>query len=93
MTINPHESEQTIVEVDEVTVDEQNVIIYNDDFNTFEHVIATLIKVCRHTKEQAEQRTWLIHYKGKCAVKSGEFNKLVPIKDAICEAGIDAKIV
>jgi len=93
MTINPHESEQTIVEVDEVTVDEQNVIIYNDDFNTFEHVIATLIKVCRHTKEQAEQCTWLIHYKGKCAVKSGEFNKLVPIKDAICEAGIDAKIV
>ena len=93
MTINPHESEQTIVEVDEVTVDEQNVIIYNDDSNTFEHVIATLIKVCRHTKEQAEQCTWLIHYKGKCAVKSGEFNKLVPIKDAICEAGIDAKIV
>ena len=93
MTINPHESEQTIVEVDEVTVDEQNVIIYNDDFNTFEHVIATLIKVCKHTKEQAEQCTWLIHYKGKCAVKSGEFNKLVPIKDAICEAGIDAKIV
>lgn len=93
MTINPHESEQAFYEVDEVTVDEQNVIIYNDDFNTFEHVIATLIKVCKHTAEQAEQCTWLIHYKGKCAVKSGEFYKLVPIKDAICEAGIDAKIV
>ena len=93
MTINPHESEQSYYEVDEVTVDEQNVIIYNDDFNTFEHVIATLIKVCKHTKEQAEQCTWLIHYKGKCAVKSGEFDTLVPIKDAICDAGIDAKIV
>jgi len=93
MTINPHESEQVISEVDEVTVDEQNVVIYNDDFNTFEHVIATLIKVCKHTAEQAEQCTWLIHYKGKCAVKSGEFFKLVPIKDAICNAGIDAKIV
>jgi len=93
MSNNPHESEQVYYEVDEVTVDEQNLIIYNDDFNTFEHVIATLIKVCKHTNEQAEQCTWLIHYKGKCAVKSGEFSKLVPIKDAICDAGIDAKIV
>jgi ATP-dependent Clp protease adaptor protein ClpS len=93
MSNNPHESEQTYYEADEVTVDEQSVIIYNDDFNTFEHVIATLIKVCKHNKEQAEQCTWLIHYKGKCAVKSGEFNMLVPIKDAICDAGIDAKIV
>ena len=93
MTKNPHESEQFYYEVDEVTVDEQNVVIYNDDFNTFEHVIATLIKVCKHTNEQAEQCTWLIHHKGKCAVKSGEFEKLVPIKNAICEAGIDAKIV
>jgi ATP-dependent Clp protease adaptor protein ClpS len=93
MSYNPHEAEQTIIEVDEITVDEQNVIIYNDDFNTFEHVIATLIRVCKHTQEQAEQCTWLIHYKGKCAVKSGEFNRLKPIKDAICEAGIDARIV
>jgi ATP-dependent Clp protease adaptor protein ClpS len=93
MTENPHESEQFYYEVDEVTVDEQNVVIYNDDFNTFEHVIATLIKVCKHTNEQAEQCTWLIHHKGKCAVKSGEFEKLVPIKNAICDAGIDAKIV
>ena len=93
MTKNPHESEQFFYEVDEVTVDEQNVVIYNDDYNTFEHVIATLIKVCKHTNEQAEQCTWLIHHKGKCAVKSGEFEKLVPIKNAICDAGIDAKIV
>ena len=93
MTKNPHESEQFYYEVDEVTVDEQNVVIYNDDYNTFEHVIDTLIKVCKHTNEQAEQCTWLIHHKGKCAVKSGEFEKLVPIKNAICEAGIDAKIV
>jgi ATP-dependent Clp protease adaptor protein ClpS len=93
MTNYPHESEQVIYEVDEVTVDEQNVVIYNDDINTFEHVIATLIKVCKHTSEQAEQCTWLIHYKGKCAVKSGEFDKLVPIKTAICDAGIDARIV
>lgn len=93
MTFNPHESEQALLEVEEITVDEQSVIIYNDDYNTFEHVIATLIRICKHTQEQAEQCTWLIHYKGKCAVKSGNFNLLVPVKNAICEAGIDAKIV
>ncbi len=93
MNTNPHESEQIYYEVDEITVDEQNVIIYNDDYNTFEHVIDTLIRVCKHNQEQAEQCTWLIHHKGKCAVKSGEFDTLVPIKDAICEAGIDAKII
>ncbi len=79
--------------MDEVVVDERQVVVYNDDVNTFEHVIATLIRVCKHTPEQAEQCTWIIHYKGKCAVKTGLFDELVPVKQAICEAGIDARIV
>ncbi len=85
--------EEAVAEVDEVVVDERQVVVYNDDVNTFEHVIATLIRVCKHTPEQAEQCTWIIHYKGKCAVKSGLFDELVPVKQAICEAGIDARIV
>ena len=93
MEYHPHESEQTFVEIEEISIDEHNVVVYNDDFNTFDHVISTLIRVCKHNQEQAEQCTWLIHYKGKCAVKSGEFNLLTPVKNAICEAGIDAKIV
>ena len=93
MSSNPREFEQTIVEVDEVTVDEQQVVVYNDDVNTFDHVIKTLIRVCRHTQEQAEQCTWIIHYKGKCSVKSGSKSDLIPVKDAICDAGIDARIV
>jgi ATP-dependent Clp protease adaptor protein ClpS len=75
------------------TTDLRDLIIYNDDFNTFPHVIDILMKVCEHTLEQAEQCTLLIHHKGKCAVKKGELTKLRPMKDAICEAGIDAKIV
>ena len=75
-----------------ITEHEKDLIVYNDDFNTFEHVINTLIKVCRHSKEQAEQCTYIIHYKGKCAVKKGTFEELHPMKDSICEAGIDAKI-
>jgi ATP-dependent Clp protease adaptor protein ClpS len=75
-----------------VTEDLKDLVVYNDDFNTFEHVINTLIKVCKHSSEQAEQCTWIIHYKGKCAVKNGTFEELRPMKESICEAGIDAKI-
>jgi ATP-dependent Clp protease adaptor protein ClpS len=77
----------------EETTDLYDLVVFNDDVNTFEHVIKTLIKVCQHTPEQAEQCTLLIHYKGKCAVKMGSFNELRPMREAICEAGIDARIL
>lgn len=73
-------------------VQDNDLVIYNDEVNTFEHVINSLMKVCKHETIQAEQCTWIIHYNGKCAVKKGEFNKLKPMKDALCERGIDAKI-
>jgi len=70
-----------------------DLVVFNDDFNTFDHVIKTLIKVCKHSTEQAEQCTWIIHYKGKCTVKNGAMEKLKPMKEAICEVGIDARIL
>ncbi len=87
--------EQELVELLEAidVSDLNDLVVFNDDFNTFEHVIQTLIRVCRHTAEQAEQCTWLIHYKGKCAVRKGSFDELTPMRTAICEAGIDAKIL
>lgn len=89
-----HQFEEEVeVLVDEVTVDERDLMVYNDDYNTFDHVINTLVKVCKHSKQQAEQCTWLIHYKGKCSVKKGTYEELKPFKDGICDAGIDAKIV
>lgn len=75
------------------TTDVMDLVVFNDDINTFEHVINTLIKVCKHTAEQAEQCTLLIHYRGKCAVKTGSFDFLKPMRDAICEAGIEARIL
>jgi len=75
-----------------ITEDLKDLVVYNEDINTFEHVINTLIKVCKHTAEQAEQCTWIIHYKGRCSVKKGTYDELRPMKDSICEAGIDAKI-
>jgi ATP-dependent Clp protease adaptor protein ClpS len=87
--------EELLVEVLESieTIDVMDLVVFNDDVNTFEHVINTLIKVCKHTPEQAEQCTLLIHHKGKCAVKSGTFDFLRPMREAICEEGIDARIL
>ncbi|MBL7835709.1 MAG: ATP-dependent Clp protease adaptor ClpS [Cyclobacteriaceae bacterium] len=84
-----------MVEVLEVieTTDLMDLVVFNDDVNTFDHVINTLIKVCKHTPEQAEQCTMLIHFKGKCTVKNGSFEFLKPMRDSICEAGIDARIL
>ena len=77
----------------EKTTDVYDLVVFNDDINTFEHVIRTLVKVCKHSFEQAEQCTLLIHYRGKCAVKIGSFEELTPLRQAICDAGIDARII
>ncbi len=73
--------------------DTRDLMVYNDDFNTFDHVIQTLIKVCKHDVHQAEQCTYLIHYKGKCSVKKGFYEELKPMKEGITSAGIKASIV
>jgi len=77
----------------EETTDVYDLVVFNDEVNTFQHVIRTLIKVCKHTPEQAEQCTLIIHHRGKCAVKSGLFDELRPMREAICEVGIDARIL
>lgn len=92
MKFSYQEKEDFALQEEVIIKDQNDLVVYNDDFNTFEHVINTLIKVCKHSTEQAEQCTYLIHYKGKCAVKRGTFDELRPMKDSICEAGIDAKI-
>jgi ATP-dependent Clp protease adaptor protein ClpS len=68
------------------------LIVWNDDINTFEWVIETLIDICDHTPEQAEQCAWLIHSKGKYAVKNGSYDTLKPLCDAINERSIDATV-
>ena len=86
--------EEELEVLDEVlTTDLKNLVVFNDDIKTFDHVIATLIRVCNHTPEQAEQCTWIIHHKGKCSVKKDQLDILKPMKEAICDTGIDAKIL
>ena len=78
--------------LEELINEPNSLVVFNDDVNSFDHVISTLIRVCKHTNEQAEQCTFLIHYKGRCSVKMGERDTLKPMAHAICEAGIDARI-
>lgn len=84
--------ELELVETDAKVDGGKNLIIYNDDVNTFDHVIDSLVKVCKHELVQAEQCTWIIHYNGKCSVKEGGMDFLLPMRRALNERGIDAKI-
>lgn len=68
------------------------LIVWNDEVNTFEWVIDTLIDVCRHTPEQAEQSAMIIHTKGKYSVKEGSYDTLKPMCDTITERGIGATV-
>lgn len=76
----------------EVTKDEHEIILHNDDFNTFDHVIKCLVEICKHSTVQAEQCTWLVHYKGECSVKTGSIDKLEPIYKALLDHGLTAEL-
>lgn len=69
------------------------IVLYNDDVNTFDFVIDSLVNVCEHTLEQAEQCTILVHYKGKCTVKTGEYRELEPRCSKLLQLGLSAEIV
>ena len=86
--------EETLTEEDvmELIGDEYHLILYNDDVNTFDHVIDTLVEVCHHTFEQAEQCAIIVHFKGKCDVKSGSYEYLEPLCTALLDAGLSAQI-
>jgi ATP-dependent Clp protease adaptor protein ClpS len=83
--------EQVLVE--EAISFDNEIVMYNDDYNTFDHVIDTLIRVCKHTSEQAEQCSLIVHYKGKCTVKTGSIDELTPQCSQLLEAGLSAEIV
>jgi ATP-dependent Clp protease adaptor protein ClpS len=89
-TIRPQLEED--IDVLTTLADSYSLIVWNDEVNTFEWVIETLIEVCKHSQEQAEQCAYIIHFQGKYAVKQGSYDDLKPQCDAITERGIGATI-
>ena len=79
--------------IDEKKSDLNQIILYNDNINTFDHVIETLINVCDHSPTQAEQCTLIVHYKGKCSVKSGTLFDLTSMLKKLISANLTAEII
>jgi ATP-dependent Clp protease adaptor protein ClpS len=84
--------EQVSVDILEALVAEKSLVVFNDDVNTFDFVIDSLIKVCKHERIQAEQCAHFIHFKGKYDVKHGEWSTLEPMCTALLDRGITAEI-
>ena len=85
-----YEEEVLVMELEDEVY---KLVIHNDDVNTFDFVIMCLIDICEHTPEQAEQCTMLIHYKGKCTVKTGVYDELKPQCSQLLAAGLSAEII
>ena len=69
-----------------------SLVLYNDDVNTFDHVINCLIRICKHDFVQAEQCAWLVHNRGKCNIKSGKLTILRKMQNALTQNGLSAEI-
>jgi len=91
--MSTQEKVQEEVDVLEAVQKNNEIVLYNDEVNTFDHVIETLIYACDHTSEQAEQCSIIVHYKGKCTVKTGEYEELKPRCSKLLAAGLSAEIV
>ena len=86
-------------EIEDIIVDDvissgeqANLIVLNDDYNTFEWVIECFIDILQHTSEQAEQSAWIVHTKGRASVKLGLFEVLKPFREALVDRGLNAII-
>lgn len=74
--------------ISEMLTDKRELILFNDDVNSFDFIIESLIEVCHHDAEQAEQCTLVAHFKGKCGVKTGTFEELEPMNNELNNRGI-----
>ncbi|QLE02822.1 ATP-dependent Clp protease adaptor ClpS [Galbibacter sp. BG1] len=84
-------SEELLLE--EEVLKQNEIVLYNDEVNTFDYVIDMLVDTCDHTPEQAEQCSIIVHYKGKCTVKTGDYDDLKPRCSKLLQAGLSAEIV
>lgn len=91
--MSTHEKQIEELLLEEAVEKQNEIVLFNDEVNTFDHVIETLIYACDHTPEQAEQCSLIVHYNGKCTVKTGPYEDLKPRCSVLLEAGLSAEIV
>ena len=94
MLYNTLSKEQEDVLVETLTTNDEStqLVVLNDDYNTFDWVIECFMEVLHHSSEQSEQLAWIIHTKGKASVKLGSYEELKPLKDALVDRGLNAII-
>lgn len=91
--MSSQEKSITKIKIEEETVRLNEIVLYNDDVNTFDHVIETLVYACEHSAEQAEQCAIIVHFKGQCTVKTGAYKELEPRCTLLLNAGLSAEII
>jgi ATP-dependent Clp protease adaptor protein ClpS len=96
-TIKDYEDPKRQYEEEVLVLDDTDevykLVLHNDDVHTFDYVIDSLIEICKHTLEQAEQCTMLVHYKGKCTVKTGSLDLLKPMHEKLISRELTSEIV
>jgi ATP-dependent Clp protease adaptor protein ClpS len=92
-TMDTKEKIQEEIDVLEKKVNQHEIVLHNDDVNTFDFVIDSLMDICEHTSEQAEQCTVLVHYRGKCTVKTGELKELKSRYSKLASLGLSVELV
>lgn len=91
-TISGFDFEEDVLLKEATTIDQQELIVYNDDYNTFDWVINCFVEILSHSSEQAEQLAYIIHFKGKASVKIGSYYTLKPFKEALTDKGLSVVI-
>ena len=87
------QKEKEVLLLEEEVIKQNEIVLFNDDVNTFDHVVDMLMYACDHSLEQAEQCSILVHYKGKCTVKTGAYEDLKPRCSKLLQAGLSAEII
>jgi len=80
--------EKTVTEKNSLLDKGMELILFNDDYNSFEYVIDNLIEICSHAPEQAEQCALIAHFKGKCGIKIGTYHELAPLSNELNQRGL-----
>jgi len=86
------EKTKEIVDILEKEEVQRKLILFNDDVNTFDFIIISLIEICKFDHLQANNCAMIAHYKGKCCIKKGTFKELKPLHTAMAERQITTEI-